>query len=171
MKSSMTLIQSNGWTEIDFILKQKWRRFIWWQVSFNLVHAEAWISLFNTKVSWFLYHGRTIDIDYFSFLYVPKRLFYDANVGKLEKSSRTTLRFQGVYLWRHNHFTRETRNRSCSLSSTLLWMTDWLFWANRVDNSVNMGEICFAIHECITIQDIHVPFPNNDNDGYHNKEN
>ena len=35
MKSSMTFIQSNGWTEIDLILKQIWRRFIWWQVSFN----------------------------------------------------------------------------------------------------------------------------------------
>ena len=28
MKSSMTFIQSNGWTEIDLILKQIWRRFI-----------------------------------------------------------------------------------------------------------------------------------------------
>ena len=36
IKSSMTFIQSNGWTEIDLILKQIWRRFIWWQVSFNM---------------------------------------------------------------------------------------------------------------------------------------
>ena len=28
-----TFIQSDGWTEIDLILKQIWRRFIWWQVS------------------------------------------------------------------------------------------------------------------------------------------
>ena len=28
MKSSMTFIQSNGWTEIDLILKQIWRWFI-----------------------------------------------------------------------------------------------------------------------------------------------
>ena len=35
MKSSMTFIQSNGSTEIDLILKQKWRRFIWRQVSFK----------------------------------------------------------------------------------------------------------------------------------------
>ena len=41
MKSSMTFIQSNGWTEIDLILKQKWRRFIWWQVSFNIYHGKA----------------------------------------------------------------------------------------------------------------------------------
>ena len=40
MKSSMTFFQSNGWTEIDLILKQKWRRFIWWQVSFNF----PWLS-------------------------------------------------------------------------------------------------------------------------------
>ena len=41
MKSSMTFIQSNGWTEIDLILKQKWRRFIWWQVSFkSLVYID-----------------------------------------------------------------------------------------------------------------------------------
>ena len=38
-ESSMTFIQSNGWTEIDLILKQKWRRFIWWQVSFNVIHT------------------------------------------------------------------------------------------------------------------------------------
>ena len=36
MKSSMTFIQSNGWTEIDLILKQIWRRFIWRQVSFKV---------------------------------------------------------------------------------------------------------------------------------------
>ena len=41
MKSSMTVIQSNGWTEIDLILKQKWRRFIWWQVSFKW-HSYPW---------------------------------------------------------------------------------------------------------------------------------
>ena len=28
MNSSMTFIQSNGWTEIDLLLKQIWRRFI-----------------------------------------------------------------------------------------------------------------------------------------------
>ena len=28
MKSSMTFIKSNGWTEIDLIFKQIWRRFI-----------------------------------------------------------------------------------------------------------------------------------------------
>ena len=33
MKSSMTFIQSNGWTKIDLILKNKGGRFIWWQVS------------------------------------------------------------------------------------------------------------------------------------------
>ena len=36
MKSSMTFIERNGCTEIDLILKQIWRRFIWWQVSFNI---------------------------------------------------------------------------------------------------------------------------------------
>ena len=36
MKSSMTFIQSNGCTGIYLILKQIWRRFKWWQVSFNL---------------------------------------------------------------------------------------------------------------------------------------
>ena len=35
MKSSMTFIQSNGWTEVDLILKEIWRRYIWWQVSFK----------------------------------------------------------------------------------------------------------------------------------------
>ena len=42
MKSSMTFIQSNGWTEIDLILKQKWRRFIWWQVSFKGHWRKVW---------------------------------------------------------------------------------------------------------------------------------
>ena len=35
LKSSMTFIQTNGCTEIDLILKQIWRRFIWRQVSFK----------------------------------------------------------------------------------------------------------------------------------------
>ena len=42
MKSSMTFIQSNGCTEIDLILKQIWRRFIWRQVSFNM--CEQFVS-------------------------------------------------------------------------------------------------------------------------------
>ena len=40
MKSSMTFIQSNGWTEIDLILKQIWRRFILWQVSFYYIQVK-----------------------------------------------------------------------------------------------------------------------------------
>ena len=41
MKASMTFIQSNGWTEIDLILKQKWRRFIWRQVSFKALDKDV----------------------------------------------------------------------------------------------------------------------------------
>ena len=40
MKSSMTFIQSNECTGIDWILKEIWRRFIWWQVSFNTRHTQ-----------------------------------------------------------------------------------------------------------------------------------
>ena len=36
MKSSMKFIQSNWLTEIDLILKQIWRWFIWLQVSYKL---------------------------------------------------------------------------------------------------------------------------------------
>ena len=49
MKSSMTLIQSNGWTEIDLLLKQIWRRLIWWQVSFNIKSRKY----FNTQITHF----------------------------------------------------------------------------------------------------------------------
>ena len=45
--------------------------------------------------------------------YVPKRYFSDVNVGKLEESSRATLPFRRVCLWRHNHFTRETGRVAC----------------------------------------------------------
>ena len=71
-------------------------------------------------------------------LFVPKRYFSDVNVGKLEEFSDATLSFRRVCLWRHNHFTRETGRVACHPS---LWMTGLSFWANRVDNSVNMGEI------------------------------
>ena len=50
MKSSMTFIQSNGWTEIDLIFKQKWRRFIWRHVSFKqsvLIHIRTVILIIN----------------------------------------------------------------------------------------------------------------------------
>ena len=40
MNSSMTFIQSNRCTQIDLILKQIWRRFIWWQVSFKDVRLR-----------------------------------------------------------------------------------------------------------------------------------
>ena len=55
MKSSMTFIQSNGCTEKDLILKQKWRRFIWWQVSFNKeesmsIHSWTKFNLYNFLV-------------------------------------------------------------------------------------------------------------------------
>ena len=46
-------------------------------------------------------------------LYVPKRYFFDVNVGKLEESSRTALPFRRVCLWRHNHFTREIGRVAC----------------------------------------------------------
>ena len=36
-KSSMAFTQSYGWTEIDLILKQIWRWFIWWQGSFKSI--------------------------------------------------------------------------------------------------------------------------------------
>ena len=60
MKSSMTFIQSNGWTEIDLILKQIWRRFIWRQVSFKLyfthyslsVAARSWPLHFTFLTRW-----------------------------------------------------------------------------------------------------------------------
>ena len=41
MKSSMVFIQSNGWTEIDLILKQIWWRFIRRQVSFKWKISET----------------------------------------------------------------------------------------------------------------------------------
>ena len=40
--------------------------------------------------------------------YVPKLYFSNVNVEKLDESSRTTLPFRCVCLWRHNHFTRQT---------------------------------------------------------------
>ena len=51
MKSSMTFIQSNGWTEIDLILKQILRRHIW-HVSFNVsVQAPARGHHFYTAIT------------------------------------------------------------------------------------------------------------------------
>ena len=60
MKSSMTFIQSNGWTEIDLILKQKWRRFIWRQVSFKLIEIVIlWVdntTPFGFSLFWYFWH-------------------------------------------------------------------------------------------------------------------
>ena len=44
MKSSMAFIQSNGRTGIDLILKEMWRRFIWWQVSFNVPYLNFYFA-------------------------------------------------------------------------------------------------------------------------------
>ena len=59
MKSSMTFIQSNWWTEIDLLLKQIWPRFIWWQVSFkdkivvyNLVPTSHRTTKLNTLIGY-----------------------------------------------------------------------------------------------------------------------
>ena len=54
MKSSMTFIQSNWWTEIDLILKQIWRRFIWWQVRFKYaIGGRCWyIATQERKLSY-----------------------------------------------------------------------------------------------------------------------
>ena len=41
-------------------------------------------------------------------LYVSKRYFSNVNVGQLQESSRATLPFRRVCLWRRNHFTRKT---------------------------------------------------------------
>ena len=68
-------------------------------------------------------------------LYVTKRCFSGVNIGKLEESSRTTLPFGHVCLRCHSHFTHETGRVA------YLWILGWSFWANCVDNSVNMGEI------------------------------
>ena len=61
MKSSMTFIQSNGWTEIDLILKQIWRRFIWRQVSFK-VHWK--------QTSFFKSQKKKISQNSLSFMYL-----------------------------------------------------------------------------------------------------
>ena len=69
-------------------------------------------------------------------VYVPKRYFSDANVGKLEESSRTTLPFRRVCLWRHNHFTREIGRVAChpppcgwqaGHSGQIVWKTLWIW--------------------------------------------
>ena len=83
-------------------------------------------------------------------LYVPKRYFSDVNVRKLEESSRAMLPFRRVCLWRHNHFRRETGRVACHPPH----VDDRLvIWANRVDNSVNMGEHLFTniYAECFLI--------------------
>ena len=69
-------------------------------------------------------------------LYVPKLYFSDVNVGKLEESSRATLPFRRVCLWRHNLFTRETGRVAChpppcgwqaGHSGQIVWKTLWIW--------------------------------------------
>ena len=61
--------------------------------------------------------------------------------------------FRRVFLLRHNHFTRETGRLAYHPP---LWMTGRSFWANRVHNSVNMGEIYFSK---ISIHDVNLSTP------------
>ena len=57
-----------------------------------------WTSYFDKRVSWFLCHQRTIDVDYFSpIFYALKRYFSDVNVDKMEESSSTTLMFRLMF--------------------------------------------------------------------------
>ena len=69
-------------------------------------------------------------------LYVPKKVFSDVNVGKLEESSRTMLPFLRVCLWRHNHFTWETGRVACHTTpcgrqaghfGQIVWKTLWIW--------------------------------------------
>ena len=82
--------------------------------------------------------GPSLTVSVFFLLYFPKRYIFDVKVGKLEESSCKTLPFWRVSLRRHNHFKRET---GCvAYHPSPLQITGWSFWANYVDNSVNMGE-------------------------------
>ena len=69
---------------------------------------------------------------------------------KLEESSRTTLPFRRVCLWRHNHLTRETGRVACHPppcgwqarhSGQIVWITLWI-WENLLKNWSNEWGRC-----------------------------
>ena len=81
-------------------------------------------------------------------LYVPKRYFSDVNVGKLEESSRATLPFRRVWLWRHNHFKRETGRVAChpppcgwqaGHSGQIVWITLWIWEKMNITHRLMPG--------------------------------
>ena len=91
MKSSMTFIQSNGWTEIDLILKQKWRRFIWWQVSFKYDSISCVYALERAYLRQ-RYIGFTLCIANFCttlFLSSDNKIILSLDKGKLDMETET----------------------------------------------------------------------------------
>ena len=98
MKSSMTVIQSNGWTEIDLILKQKWRRFIWRQVSFK-DRSALWLSLFlcNT-VLWIENQHRDCDICLLELSICTEYLLYHLMILVIQNQTKFHLHQAGVAL-------------------------------------------------------------------------
>ena len=63
--------------------------------------------------------------------------FFYVNDGKLEESSRTTCRFA---VFACNVIITLRTKQVVELIIHPLWVTGWSFWANQVDNSVNMEE-------------------------------
>ena len=100
MKSSMTFFQSNGWTEIDLILKQIWRRFIWRQVSFNMYMYIGFIKCFHTHLR-------------------------ECNKRSIMEKWKRTIRITCTWSWPFKHRYKEIRQHSvtekrCYFSSVVL---------------------------------------------------
>ena len=93
-------------------------------------------------------------------LYVPKRYFSDVNVWQLEESSRATLPFRRVCLWRHNHFTRETGHVAyhpppcgwqAGHSGQIVWKTLWIWEKYRFVMQVCFIDFIFSLHLCLLL--------------------
>ena len=70
-----------------------------------------------------------------------KGIFPMQTSENLEESSRTTLSFQRVCLWRHNNFTREIGRVAChpppcgwqaGHSGQIVWKTLWIWEKNKI---------------------------------------
>ena len=125
MKSSMTCIQSNGCTEIDLILKQIWRRFIWRQVSFKHIFLyDTYIQLTRGRVIaaafWSWYHAliyfylkQACHNSYFRTKMIPQQInskkhyfngniVTDKNTIRVKNTSVTLKTYYDSLLYRHH---------------------------------------------------------------------
>ena len=139
MKSSMTFIQTNGCTEIDLILKQTWRRFIWRQVSFKLKSLRIYLRI---QVHSFVCNGKWKDTGHVSILWRAKLFskIYTRPVSFGFPMQTKNSELQSVHLCLSDEKTLQKRTHQCQCFRHVTSVFYWKIFATV--------SICFIAGEC-----------------------